>query len=207
MVDAEKLKGPQDKPEGGSSSNELNFHVNDPSYIHANDTNGTSLITFKLTGTENYKVWYVTVNLALHTKDKSLILTTEPLPDVKSAFATLSKDESHRQSHFNAISSETRPFAFAAKSNNWAADELVGYPPRFKKRGNNQTVNNVNTNKTNVTNIAGLNSKLSDGDWLGHPSDQVLTVLKDKLYLENDDNGGHCEVCYGAKQTRKPFPL
>ncbi|GJX62960.1 hypothetical protein Tco_0295860, partial [Tanacetum coccineum] len=111
---------------------------------------------------------------------RSLILTTEPLPDVKSAFATLSRDESHRQSHVNIISSKTEPFAFSAKSNNWAAGknnqnnqnnrfgrvsnlickhynmtrhavdrcyELVGYPPRFKNKGNNQSVNNVNTNK------------------------------------------------------------
>nr|GEV17101.1 ribonuclease H-like domain-containing protein [Tanacetum cinerariifolium] len=78
------------------------------------------------------------------------------------------------------IFSKTGPFAFAAKSNNWAAGrnnqnnqnnrfgrvsklickdynmtrhiidrcyELVGYPPGFKMKGNNQFIFNMNTNK------------------------------------------------------------
>ncbi|GJZ71494.1 putative RNA-directed DNA polymerase [Tanacetum coccineum] len=74
---------------------------------------------------------------------RSLILTIYPLPDVKSAFATLSRDESHRQSHVNTSSSKTRPSAFVAK-----CYELVGYPPGFKKKGSNQSVNNVSSNKS-----------------------------------------------------------
>lgn len=42
---------------------------NDLLYLHANDTNGTPLVTFKLVGTENYKIWSAAINLALHTKN------------------------------------------------------------------------------------------------------------------------------------------
>nr|GEV47178.1 hypothetical protein [Tanacetum cinerariifolium] len=41
---------------------------------------------------------------------------------------------------------------------------------------------------------------------LGHPVDQVLKVLRDKIDLD-DTNVGLCDVCHKAKQTREPFPL
>ncbi|GKD59130.1 hypothetical protein Tco_1296639, partial [Tanacetum coccineum] len=44
---------------------------------------------------------------------RSLILTTEPLPDVKYAFATLSKDESYMNSNVTSKSSKSGPTAFA----------------------------------------------------------------------------------------------
>ncbi|GJX85987.1 hypothetical protein Tco_0336761, partial [Tanacetum coccineum] len=40
----------------------------------------------------------------------------------------------------------------------------------------------------------------------GHPVDQVLSVLKNKIDL-SDLTSGPFEVCHKAKQTRKPFPL
>ncbi|KAI3500537.1 hypothetical protein L1887_36359 [Cichorium endivia] len=49
-------------------------------------------------------------------------------------------------------------------------------------------------------------SKLIWHQRLGHPSDKVLTVLKDRLSL-GSDNLPPCEVCHKAKQTREPFPL
>ncbi|GJR16507.1 putative reverse transcriptase domain-containing protein [Tanacetum coccineum] len=52
---------------------------------------------------------------------RSIILTTNPIPDVKGAFATLSRDESHRSTQSHNVS------------------KIVGYPPNFKKRnGSNQ---------------------------------------------------------------------
>ncbi|GKE52996.1 putative RNA-directed DNA polymerase, partial [Tanacetum coccineum] len=41
---------------------------------------------------------------------------------------------------------------------------------------------------------------------LGHPPDQVLKILKDKIDLD-DLNTGPCDVCHKAKQTREPFSL
>ncbi|GJS58260.1 putative RNA-directed DNA polymerase [Tanacetum coccineum] len=42
---------------------------------------------------------------------------------------------------------------------------------------------------------------------LGHPSDQVLTVLKDKINDLNQTKFGPCEICHKAKQTKEPFPI
>ncbi|XP_071728666.1 uncharacterized protein [Rutidosis leptorrhynchoides] len=42
---------------------------------------------------------------------------------------------------------------------------------------------------------------------LGHPSDQVLNVLKNKLSLKGDLNTEPFEICHTTKQTRLPFPL
>ncbi|KAJ0703042.1 putative RNA-directed DNA polymerase [Helianthus annuus] len=53
------------------------------------------------------------------------------------------------------------------------------------------------------------NSVLKSNVWhsrLGHPSDHVLAVLKDKLGIKTI---GHdpCEICHKSKQVRVPFPL
>ncbi|XP_071719288.1 uncharacterized protein [Rutidosis leptorrhynchoides] len=48
--------------------NKLDF--GDPLYLHASDTSGTSLISLKLKGTENYSVWSRALTLALSTKNK-----------------------------------------------------------------------------------------------------------------------------------------
>ncbi|GJU78725.1 putative RNA-directed DNA polymerase [Tanacetum coccineum] len=52
------------------------------------------------------------------------------------------------------------------------------------------------------------NSKINWHNRLGHPSDQVLSILKNDLFFEqtNIDNIP-CEICQKAKQTREPFPL
>ncbi|XP_071728741.1 uncharacterized protein [Rutidosis leptorrhynchoides] len=42
----------------------------DPLYLHASDITSTPLITIKLKGTENYKVWCTAMKLALQTKNK-----------------------------------------------------------------------------------------------------------------------------------------
>ncbi|GKB75995.1 hypothetical protein Tco_0942890 [Tanacetum coccineum] len=49
---------------------------------------------------------------------RSLILTSEPLPDIKSSFATLFKDESHRNNHVASKSTKFGHAAFAARPNN-----------------------------------------------------------------------------------------
>ncbi|GJX19335.1 putative RNA-directed DNA polymerase [Tanacetum coccineum] len=41
---------------------------------------------------------------------------------------------------------------------------------------------------------------------LGHPVDQVLHVLKDKIDIKDLDTSP-CDVCHKAKQTREPFPI
>ncbi|GJZ46311.1 ribonuclease H-like domain-containing protein [Tanacetum coccineum] len=65
---------------------------------------------------------------------------------------------------------------------------------------------NGNASKTHAS-VAGFNSKVPDGDWLGHPSDQVLSVLKDKIKDLNQTKSGPYEICHKAKKTREPFPI
>ncbi|MFS7950553.1 putative RNA-directed DNA polymerase [Helianthus anomalus] len=54
-----------------------------------------------------------------------------------------------------------------------------------------------------------FNSSVLSDMWhsrLGHPSDQVLAVLKDSLGIKSAEHGV-CEICHRAKQIRVPFPL
>ncbi|GJT37651.1 putative RNA-directed DNA polymerase [Tanacetum coccineum] len=42
---------------------------------------------------------------------------------------------------------------------------------------------------------------------LGHPADQVLSVLHKDLQMSKGSHVSLCDTCHKAKQTRKPFPL
>nr|GEY18018.1 hypothetical protein [Tanacetum cinerariifolium] len=62
---------PSKKHLGDSSgSGNASTDMNDPLYLHFNDTNGTPLINIKLTGTENYKVWAAALKHCIHFKNK-----------------------------------------------------------------------------------------------------------------------------------------
>ncbi|GJS73693.1 putative RNA-directed DNA polymerase [Tanacetum coccineum] len=42
---------------------------------------------------------------------------------------------------------------------------------------------------------------------LGHPTDQVLSILGKKLGFSKIDHQSPCDICHKAKQTNEPFPL
>ncbi|GKC07231.1 ribonuclease H-like domain-containing protein [Tanacetum coccineum] len=42
---------------------------------------------------------------------------------------------------------------------------------------------------------------------LGHPADQVLSILGTKLGFYKNNQRSPCDICHKAKQTREPFPL
>ncbi|GJS58064.1 ribonuclease H-like domain-containing protein [Tanacetum coccineum] len=42
---------------------------------------------------------------------------------------------------------------------------------------------------------------------LGHPSDQVITVLQDELQVSKKSHVSPYDICHKAKQSREPFPL
>nr|GEX24910.1 ribonuclease H-like domain-containing protein [Tanacetum cinerariifolium] len=50
-------------------------------------------------------------------------------------------------------------------------------------------------------------SKLLWHNRLGHPADQVLSVLKKDLNISDNTFVPMCKACQSAKQTREPFPL
>ncbi|XP_052624986.1 uncharacterized protein LOC128132448 [Lactuca sativa] len=57
---------------------------------------------------------------------------------------------------------------------------------------------------TNITNSRCCVSKLSWNNRLGHPADQALSSLKEKLKLGNESLPP-CDACHKAKQTRESF--
>ncbi|GKA11891.1 ribonuclease H-like domain-containing protein, partial [Tanacetum coccineum] len=50
-------------------------------------------------------------------------------------------------------------------------------------------------------------SKLLWHNRLGHPADQVLSVLKNDLNMSDNTSVPVCKICQRAKQTRESFPL
>ncbi|GJV59698.1 ribonuclease H-like domain-containing protein [Tanacetum coccineum] len=101
------------------------WDISDPLHLHPNDTIALTVVSIKLKGTKNYQVWSCAMLLALEGKNKtgfingtckrsntnevlgkllddsymqirSSILSREVLPDVRSAYATISSEESHR---------------------------------------------------------------------------------------------------------------
>ncbi|XP_071712521.1 uncharacterized protein [Rutidosis leptorrhynchoides] len=201
----------------------------DSLYLHPSDISSTPLISIKLTGTENYRVWSCAMTLALETKNKigfiyktciksedddilakqwngcnsvinsltqngsplsdyyhklnglwkqyesivhipqctcktakelqdhndmtklwqflmglddkyqqirSIILTTDPLPSIKTAYATLSREESHRSS--SALTHKSQNSAFISK----VVSNSVNFNNNFQ--GNNNRGPNMN---------------------------------------------------------------
>ncbi|GJU93188.1 retrovirus-related pol polyprotein from transposon TNT 1-94 [Tanacetum coccineum] len=65
-----------------------------------------------------------------------------------------------------------------------------------------------NKNGKNVqANMEEFESEKCSRDWLGHPTDPVLNVLKNSLQIDNNDKNLYCEVRQRAKQTMEPFAL
>ncbi|GJZ99712.1 putative RNA-directed DNA polymerase [Tanacetum coccineum] len=52
------------------SSSGLSLNFGDPLYLHPNDTGGSPIVTVKLTGTKNYKVWSIAMTFALRNHNK-----------------------------------------------------------------------------------------------------------------------------------------
>ncbi|GKG12423.1 hypothetical protein Tco_0346660, partial [Tanacetum coccineum] len=91
---------------------------------------------------------------------RSIILTSNPIPDVMSAFSTLSRDESHRNSNVTSKSSKSELAAFAARSsnNNWVSNRSNNNTG--SSTSNNNWASNRNTN--NVGNSNSINNRRFD---------------------------------------------
>lgn len=64
--------GSTDAPGGSGKDDHINF--DDPLYIHASDNAVTSIITTKLTGNENFRLWRSSISRALKAKNKLALL-------------------------------------------------------------------------------------------------------------------------------------
>ena len=63
------MAGPTDESSSGSKNDSV-VNIDDPLYVHPSDNAVTSVINFKLLGTENYRVWRSSMIRALKARNK-----------------------------------------------------------------------------------------------------------------------------------------
>ncbi|GJW46116.1 ribonuclease H-like domain-containing protein [Tanacetum coccineum] len=102
---------------------------------------------------------------------RSIILTTDPIPDVKGAFATLSRDESHRGSSSHSAL-KTGNSAFVARpntrNNNW-----------------NNNNNNNQSRRLNITNLLCTHCNMN-----GHTADRCFELVGYPPNFKKNNNSG-----------------
>ncbi|GJT56371.1 hypothetical protein Tco_0991425 [Tanacetum coccineum] len=113
---------------------------------------------------------------------RSQILTTEPLPDVKTDFATLSRDESHKINNIHSNNNKSGPSTFATRpnKNGHTIDrcfELVGYPPNFKRKDNQNVSSNaaVAGNKVDQKSRSSVTHSFTDDQF-----QKMIALISDK---------------------------
>ncbi|GKB25069.1 ribonuclease H-like domain-containing protein [Tanacetum coccineum] len=137
---------------------------------------------------------------------RSIILKTDPIPDVKDAFATLSRDESHKGSQSPNVT-KTGNSAFVVRPNNknsWntnknhptklnrpnlvcthcnmnghTADrcfELVGYPPNFKKNNNN----GFNKGVVSINVVSGNKDQSTSNSFTNDQYKKLMALISEK---------------------------
>ncbi|GKD14566.1 ribonuclease H-like domain-containing protein, partial [Tanacetum coccineum] len=138
---------------GASSSDDkiINMDMGNPLHLQNSDFNSNTIIFVKLTGTENYRVWAAAMELAINTRNKTgfldgtclkstyansdplsnhSLLSRETIPDVKDAFAIISREESHRGIAFSSSSPMTKPQVGHTVDRCF---DIIGYPPGYNK--------------------------------------------------------------------------
>lgn len=63
------MYGPLDDP-GGSGSKNDSVDFDDPLYIHPSDNTANTIISIKLTGNENFKLWHSSMLRVLKARNK-----------------------------------------------------------------------------------------------------------------------------------------
>ncbi|GKE64834.1 ribonuclease H-like domain-containing protein [Tanacetum coccineum] len=118
---------------GPSSSEELiSIDLGNPLHLLNSDFSANTIISVKLIGTENYKVWAPAIKLAIYTKTKTGFIdgtclkstyannlflgqifsdnaSEGTLPDVKDAFSIVSREESHKGIASSSSGSVSKP--------------------------------------------------------------------------------------------------
>ncbi|XP_071695508.1 uncharacterized protein [Rutidosis leptorrhynchoides] len=178
---------------------------------------------------------------------RSNILLRDPLPDVKTAYAVISIEESHRIGSSKEVNNKTQTYAFVAQASTSGSSpisfsneqklkllSLINDAPSSvstssmsameeycdlrnkkikgigKEEGGLYIFNNSESECKNNFNDNSAACAASSNLWhmrLGHPSDQVLLVLKNKLNLKTKVEEEPCDICHKAKQSKSPFPL
>ncbi|GJS62631.1 retrotransposon protein, putative, ty3-gypsy subclass [Tanacetum coccineum] len=155
------------------------------------------------------------------------------LHDVRSAYATISNEESHRVASGSIAGSFQRNQASAFVSNmlnknNFQKNQNFNNGPRPNNVNNNrqnrvlkenQHMTHTDKELDNVYDISHIKIKVGHPNEteafiskignlrLGHLADPVLNVLKTSLQFDNKNQTVFYEICQRAKKTREPFPL
>ncbi|GJR50426.1 ribonuclease H-like domain-containing protein [Tanacetum coccineum] len=159
---------------------------------------------------------------------KNALLTKDPLPEVKDAYTTVSREESHKGipessgvsefkinvtsfimqkvlSLINDSPSSSIHVNMAVRASFFNVGHPNGTLATISHVGNLKLTNNVVL--YDVLIVPGIEKGENLEDWLlwhnrlGHPSDQVLSMLHQDFTISV------CEVYHRTKQTRDPFPL
>ncbi|GJW76340.1 ribonuclease H-like domain-containing protein [Tanacetum coccineum] len=156
---------------------------------------------------------------------RSFILSRETLLDVRSAYAIISSEESHKVAVGSIADEQMATLLSLIKDNkirknvhaNMTDNVLdishlkikVGHPngtKAFISKIENLKLSNGLTlyDDLNLKNVLGTGDQC---EGLGHPAKPVMNVLKKSLNFDKSDKDLCCEVFQRAKQTREHFPL
>ncbi|GJS92005.1 ribonuclease H-like domain-containing protein [Tanacetum coccineum] len=162
--------------------------ISDPLHLHPNDTTALTVVSIKLKGTENYQVWWCVMLLALEGKNKIGFIdgsckrsntdeydamvelskcvcnaSKETLPGVRSAYAIISSEESHRV----AVGS------IAGTSQRNQASAFVSNVPNSQSGGYGLNINRPSGGSGLVCENCGFNGHTIDRCFkiIGYPAD------------------------------------
>ncbi|GJV84095.1 ribonuclease H-like domain-containing protein [Tanacetum coccineum] len=167
--------------------------ISDPLHLHPNDTTALTVGSIKLKETENYQVWSCAMILALKGKNKIGFIdgsckrsntydVLETLPDVRSAYATISSEESHRVvvgsivGEGSGLNNDRPSGGSGLVCENYGFNghtidrcfKIIGYPGDFGKKKYGQ-----NVKKQGVTN----NNYVGKSSSSGFTDEQMATLI------------------------------
>ncbi|GKA90962.1 ribonuclease H-like domain-containing protein [Tanacetum coccineum] len=117
---------------------------------------------------------------------RTALLTRDPLPEVKDAYATISREESHKviPKTSEAIDTKINATTFVAK-----CYELIGYPPRYKKGSNKQ--NGIKPNFKANCDTKGVDKQPTT---CNSPTSFTADQMQKILNLINDTTSGNTQA-------------
>ncbi|GKA98998.1 ribonuclease H-like domain-containing protein [Tanacetum coccineum] len=172
---------------GPSNSEDLisSLDFGNPRHLENSDFTSNTIVSIKLTGTENYRVSAAAMKLAINTWNKtgfldgtcvkSSLLSRETLPDVKDDFAIIPREESHRGIASSSSGSVTKSqvSSFVAKSNTWTNNGNIKVDNN--KRYNKNPCPKLNGPRTfNVNSVSSSNEK---GVSLSFTNEQMMKLM------------------------------
>ncbi|GJU80865.1 putative RNA-directed DNA polymerase [Tanacetum coccineum] len=142
--------------------------VSHPLHLHPNDFVALTVVSVKLKGTENYQVW-------------SSILSRETLPDVRSAYAIISSEESHRIATgcVSKTSQRSQTSAFNVNAPNRGKFQRSQISTSFSRSSNNNKPNDNGNRRT----AGGSTLVCENCGFNGHTIDKCFKIIGYPAYF------------------------